>query len=355
MDELKRFARAHAEAQRIPSAAYQPLLDSITSDTDGHPGSWAVRWSAAADAAAEAGDLLQASGLFTMARFPFVDGPARQRAQQRTVEVFDAWRRTVPLVERLDLHLSRGSLGAWASGLSAADRRPLVVLLGGIVSVKEQWAPILVELDRLGFAGVVTELPGVGENTLPYDETAPALFTSLLDQLADRVDVTETYLVALSFGGHLALSAASSEPRLRGIVTVGAPVRHFFTDADWHAELPAITRTTLAHLTGRPWSDLGGWALDDDELAAVRVPVAYVASTRDEVIPGADPRLVARQVRRSRLLWHDDVHGSPGHATETRLWSLLSVLRMRRAFTVDRLRLARALAASRVKRVFSRT
>lgn len=324
--ELKAYVLAHASAQNL---AADQVLSRITTDSDG-PGSWSWEWMRAGETLERDGDLLAAATHYNLARFPYVDGPARAEALQRCVTVFDRWRREIPGIERLELELPGGRVRAWAAGLSASARRPVVLMIGGIVSIKEQWAPVLPELVRYGFAGVVAELPGVGENELCYDMSSTTLFTTLLDAVADRADASRAYALALSFSGHLALRALPAEPRLRGIVGAGAPVAMFFTDKEWQRSVPRITRDTLAHLTGTTpdavFAEIRDWALTPEELAAVDVPVAYVASKRDEIIPPADPALLREHVRDLRLIEHDDVHGSPSHFLHTRMWTLSQVL-----------------------------
>lgn len=324
--ELKEYVLAHASAQNLSA---DHVLSRITTDGDG-PGSWSREWVRAGETLERDGDLLAAATHYNLARFPYVDGPARAEALRRCVTVFDRWRRDVPGIERLEVDLPGGRVSAWAAGLSATERRPVVLMVGGIVSIKEQWAPVLPELVRYGFAGVVAELPGVGENELRYDLSSTSLFTVLLDAVADRADSTRTYALALSFSGHLALRALPAEPRLRGIVGAGAPIAAFFTDEEWQRSVPRITRDTLAHLTGTTpdsvFAEIRDWALTPEDLAAVDVPVAYVASGRDEIIPPADPALLREHVRDLRMIEHDDVHGSPSHFLHTRMWTLSQIL-----------------------------
>jgi pimeloyl-ACP methyl ester carboxylesterase len=181
-------------------------------------------------------------------------------------------------------------------------------------------------------AAIAAEMPGVGENPLAYDRESWRMLSDLFDAVAGIAPVREIYAVAMSFSGHLALRCAANDPRLNGIVTVGAPVAEFFEDRAWWSQVPTTTKRTLAHLTGVPVADvhdhLREFALQPSELARIPVPVRYVVSRRDEVIPPGDPRALARHVTDFAWTQFDDVHGSPDHVTRTRLWVLRSVLRM---------------------------
>ncbi|GHH88415.1 hypothetical protein GCM10018793_68000 [Streptomyces sulfonofaciens] len=329
--ELKEYVRVHARGQRI--TGYQDVLDRVRTDESDAPGSWVAEWCRAAEEQERRGRHLEAARRYALARFPYPDGRARAEAGARGVAALDRWR-SGRGIEPLELELGGGRVRCWTSGLSGTDRKPLLIVMGGIVTVKEQWAPILTNVRRLGMAGVVTEMPGVGENTLRYGADSHRMLADLLDALADRADVTRTHTIALSFSGHMALRCALDDPRIRDVITVGAPVGPFFTDTGWAAGLPRITVDTLAHLTAIPAAELTGGALADraltgEQLAALDIPVHYVASGRDEIIPAADISLLKEHVRRLDLVEYDDVHGSPDHTRETQLWTVASLMRDR--------------------------
>jgi pimeloyl-ACP methyl ester carboxylesterase len=353
VEELKEFALVHARAQQVPPARYARVLSRITHDGAG-PGSWAGEWSEAARSAEAEGDLLTAARLYTMARFPYPDGEARQQAQAQAAAVFERWRAgNAPGLRPLEVKLADGVVHAYSTG-SAADRgHPFVILMGGIISTKEQWAPTLLQLGRLGIRGVVAEMPGAGTSTATYRPDSWQLLPRLLDAVSDQVDTSRSYAMTMSFSGQLALRAALEDSRIRGIATVGAPVHRTFTDPAWQRALPRITVHTLAHLTGTSAGEVGarlaGWALEPSQLAAIGVPVAYVASRRDEVIPAEDIQLLREHLRSLDLLEFDDVHASPRHAGVTGPWLTGAVLRMHGAPLPQRLALRAAVMAQRAK------
>ncbi|MCL3998807.1 alpha/beta hydrolase [Streptomyces lavenduligriseus] len=277
--ELKRYVEVHARGQRIQG--YRDILARIGSDEGDGPGTWVAEWSQAGEDLARAGRPLEASRHFAMARFPYVDGPGRHRALERCAQTLEEWQRErAPELERLDIVLPGGRVRCWSTGLSTTRRLPLVLIMGGIVTVKEQWVPALVRLRRLGLAAVVTEMPGVGENTLPYDAKSWHMLSGILDTVADRALVERTYAMALSFSGHMALRCALDDARLRGVVTVGAPVHDFFTDTRWQARVPRITMDTLARLTdGTPRHALGDMA-DSPSATSSSQPWRYPCTTR---------------------------------------------------------------------------
>ncbi|WP_370109462.1 alpha/beta hydrolase [Streptacidiphilus sp. MAP12-33] len=334
--ELKQFVLLHARALGLEPETAAQVRDRIEHD-DGRAGSgsWVGEWSAEAERRISAGDLPGAISRYLLASFPYPRDAARQGARKSALSVFDAWRQAVPAVERLTVETPDGVFHAWARGLDRDRPKPVLVVTGGIVSVKEQWAPFLDLAAALGAAAVITEMPGVGENTLTYTRDSHRMYGAVLDAVADRADSTHAVLVALSFSGHLALRQAAVDERIRGVVTVGAPVARFFDDASWRPVVPEVTVGAVTHHAGLGGVDRAGlfatladWGLTPQELEALRIPVAYVRSLRDEVIPNEEAELLRQHVAGLRLADFDDVHGSPGHIDEVREWMAAAVADM---------------------------
>ncbi|OSC40997.1 alpha/beta fold hydrolase [Mycobacterium decipiens] len=330
--ELKRFAMSHGRAPDVPLRQYSAVLDRITCDTDGAAGSWTREWINAAEQLEADERLLEACHYYNLARLPYIDGPARAEAMAGCVRVFDRWRLITSDLERLDIDTPEGTVSCWATGLSSTDRKPLIIFTGGIASIKEQWAPLLPHLRGLGVAAIATELPGVGESRLHYHADSHQLFSSVLDAVTKLANVELTYLMTLSFSGHLAMRAALADHRIRGIVTVGAPVHDFFCDARWWSSLPDVTVDTLSHVTGIARPDLPAqlsrWALSAHEIAALTVPLGYVACGRDEIIPPGEPAFLQSHARDLRLVEYPDVHGAPAHAAQMQAWALCTMASM---------------------------
>jgi hypothetical protein len=337
LTELKQYARLHARGQGLEQGRTARLLAGIRDDEPGSADSWAQVWNRAGDELAAKGRHLDAARHYTLARFPYPADEFRAYAQRHAVAAIDAWRKERGGIERKEFALPGGTVRAWTSGLDMAGPRPLLVVMGGIVSTKEQWAPLLPKLAKLGFAVVVTELPGVGENEQPYGSGSWRFLTELLDHLDGWADTADTSLLALSFSGHLALRASVEDRRIRRILTVGAPVARFFTDEQWwRAQVPDVTKEVLVQLTGAADQDAlfaalsgEGWALTTPQLSTVTASVGYVLSSRDEIIPRGDSHLLGAALDRLALKEFDDVHGSPAHLGEMRTWLLATLLRFR--------------------------
>ncbi|MFD9223057.1 alpha/beta fold hydrolase [Streptomyces sp. NPDC060064] len=358
LQELRRHVLLHARAQGLAPAHCRRLLAGVATAHGAGRDSWPAVWSRAGDRLAGRGKWLEACRHYGLARFPYAaaDDVVRRRAQLLCVQSFDQWRRTRPGLDRIDIALPEGRFACWTAGLSATRPRPLIVVMGGIVSVKEQWAPILARADALGVALAVTEMPGVGENTLPYRADSHRMLSAVLDAVADRAEVQRTYAIALSFGGHLALRAALVDERVRGVATVGAPLRHFFLDREWQRQVPDTTVLTLAHLIGCKPDDVldavREWALTEDELRRLDIPVTYAAALRDDIVPLAETAALLRdRTARREVLLLDDEHGAPAELGRVRVALLRAALRTVGAHPVPRGLLA---AAGGTQRLLSR-
>jgi len=327
--EARSFVRMHARHMGLGDEAVAATLSRIARLSGDGPDGWCAVWRAEADRRAAAGEHRAAADLYNLARFPVADSPARTRAAQASADSLARWLAATGRGQRR----SAPAAGTSVPFVFRPGRRPsspLVIVMGGIVSMKEQWASFLGPAGRLGVAIALVDFPGVGENALRYDRDAAGVFAAVMAAVDGDCDSGRTLLFASSFGGHLALLAAGRDERVRGIVTVGAPLSVFFTDPSARAAMPAITRAALGHTTGRSGDGLDGalaaLALRPAELSAVTAPVTYVASLRDEIIPAADWREAGAALPDLAVYAFDDVHASPHHLRHTRLLTTIALL-----------------------------
>ncbi|WP_206511817.1 alpha/beta fold hydrolase [Rhodococcus sp. BGS-1C] len=329
LDDLKTLVALHARAQGMGPRHTRRILDSITTLEDGE-GGWADAWFAEGTARLEAGRDREAIQLFNLARFPFASSPRRKQAYKACTAAFTNWAAEIDGVEKLTVGLDGSTVPVWFRGLPTDGPSPLLVVIGGIVSPKEQWAEMLLSARALGMAVVIADFPGVGENSTRYSENSSVLISAIVDAVSTRMMIEGVHALAMSFGGTLVLKAAATDPRIRSMVTVGAPIKYLFGSASISGELPAATVRTLEHVTGATGSalasTLAGCALDDRELDRIKIPVLYIKSSQDEITPAAESQLVRDRIVNSRVIEFDDVHGSPEHMTAIRLWTIVALM-----------------------------
>lgn len=329
LGEAKQFVGLHARLMGLRDRQVDTVLDGITTLHGHGPDTWTTRWSRAADRQARAGHQQTAAHLYNLARFPYAKTPAQRTAAELAARSLHSWLLRTGKGERRRAVVD-GHTVPFLFRAGPRPGAPLVVMMGGIVSLKEQWGGMLSAVPRLGCAVAIADFPGTGENPVPYTRAAARLYGALLDEVAGACDVHNTLVIAPSFSGHLALVHAAADDRIRRVITVGAPLTHFFTDPPTRAAMPRITRAALCHTTGAAPdaldTHLAALALRPAEISGLRIPVRYIASLRDEIIPQRDWREAAGLHPRFLLHTFDDVHGSPNHLKQTRVLVIADLL-----------------------------
>jgi pimeloyl-ACP methyl ester carboxylesterase len=358
LDELKEFSRLHIRSQRHP-ADLERTLATIDSEERDAPGGWTHQWSARASEYTRTGRALEAIQCLNFARFPFVSSQARANAHRACVERFAAWATSR---DRRVKKVEISAMGHRVPVYTLIDRpgRPILIAIGGIVSIKEQWHALMFGAARLGFSVVIAECPGVGENPLPYTPGCHRFLGAILDELSGVTGRCPAYVVGLSFGGYLAIKQALCDPRIRGITTVGVPLSDFYTDAAWWAGVPEVTKRTLGHVCRARLDELptvlAEFALSAGDLRSLAIPLHAVCSLRDEIVPQAEQRFLEANADQLDLVVFDDVHGAVHHMPALQkyiVWSVLSQsgapLSVVKAFVTLNVRVA--MLARRMKRV----
>lgn len=330
LEELRDLVMLHARAQNMDMAECRRVLGRIQAvDLQGE-GGWGREWAREGDRHVAEGKADRAFQFYNLARFPYSSNEDMASAHAKCVSTFN----TCALDKGIDF--KRLTIGYQGFDIpcyfsSAGQDKPLLLVMGGIVSIKEQWQAFLWAGKKLGVSVLVAEMPGVGENPLRYDESSYAFVSKLIDAAQDLADVSHTHVVAMSFSGNLAIGQALKDQRVRAITTVGAPVHAFFTDHHWWGQVPQTTKRTLAHLCQVDEAHLFGFiarfAIDKEQLAALRIPLYYVRSMGDEIIPAAEKRLLTENVERLSLREYNDVHGSPGHMGDLQKYVPMTVLK----------------------------
>jgi pimeloyl-ACP methyl ester carboxylesterase len=201
----------------------------------------------------------------------------------------NAHRHLDPTAERLDIPYGDTALAANLRRPPGDLRPPLVLLLPGLDSTKEEffaWESVFL---ARGLATVSLDGPGQGETGLstriePAYEKAVA---AALDHLAGRddVDLGRVGLAGVSLGGYYAPRALAYEPRVRAAVGVSGP---FDFGACWES-LPRPTRETVMHHTGAADEEEGRARAGELNLyaAAALIDRPYLAITgrHDRLIP----------------------------------------------------------------------
>lgn len=183
------------------------------------------------------------------------------------------------------------------------QRPPVVLLLGGLDSVKEELQGMAEYFLERGMATLAVDGPGQGETGLhlkiepEFDKPVRAV----IDFLArtDGLDGSRVGLYGQSLGGHYAVRAAAFEPRAKAVVESAGP---YAVAGHWE-DLPSMTRTGYQYRIGAKTPeealkrvrklDLTGFA------ERVTCPLLVLHGTADEVVPFSEGERIAAEAKQA--------------------------------------------------------
>lgn len=240
------FVRTTASISR-----WDEWLDAWTTTAERHHAlAVKARWEGHTVSAGEA--FLRAAVSYHFSKFVWVlDRERNRRATQAAVSTLYAAHALLdPTAERIEAPLDGGTVVANLRRPAGPTPVPLVVLIPGLDSTKEEfyeWESVFL---RRGMATLSLDGPGQGETGFVMDirpdyEVAVA---AVLDVLADRpeLDMGRVGAAGVSLGGHYAARSAAFEPRIKAVACVSGP---YDMAATWES-MPSLTRETVAHHTG---------------------------------------------------------------------------------------------------------
>jgi dienelactone hydrolase len=174
----------------------------------------------------------------------------RETADKAVAALRETHRLLDPLAERLEIPFEGTAMVASLRKPPAVERPPLVLLLCGLDSTKEEffeWENVFL---RRGLATLSLDGPGQGETgyTTRIHPNYEVAVTAVLDFLANRrdLDLDRVAACGVSLGGYYAPRAAAFEPRVKAAVGVSGP----FCFGEVWDERPALTKETFQHHAG---------------------------------------------------------------------------------------------------------
>jgi pimeloyl-ACP methyl ester carboxylesterase len=250
-----------------------------------------------------AGDAwLRASAAYHFAKFVWVLDMERVRPvhAKSVAALYDAHRLLGNTVRRIEAPLDGFAMPANLRLPDGAERPPLVILIPGLDSTKEELVNMEGAFLARGMATISLDGPGQGESTydLPLRHDYEAGVTALLDALQDAgdlgVDLDRVGAVGQSMGGYLAPRAACFEPRIRVVAGLSGaykrieiydalpPVNHETFIAKTHATTPEQARDVALKM------DLTG------VLENLEIPALFVTGDRDRLVPWQQTEMQAK-------------------------------------------------------------
>lgn len=287
---------------------------------------WLDAWSATADVhhalaveARESGRELSAGEAFLRAavtyhfsKFVWVIDPERnRRATEAAVRaMYDGLSLVDPTAQRIEAGIEGGRIAANLRRPAGPEPAPLVILIPGLDSTKEEfhlWESVFL---KRGMATLSLDGPGQGESGFelhirPDYEVAVA---AVLDAVAglEGLDLQRVGAAGVSLGGHYVVRAAAFEPRLRAVAGVSGP---YDMAARWDT-MPSLTRETFTHHSGAADQDEARDRAAQVSLAGVtehvRQPCLVVTGKLDRIVPWEQTKRIADEVAHSEWVLYDD-------------------------------------------------
>ena len=283
---------------------------------------WLDAWRALGDAHAElareaetatrnvtAGDAwLRAAVAYHFGKFVWVvdEGRSREVAEAAVEALYAAHRTLDPTAERIEADAVLGNLRRPAQ----VERPPLVLIIAGLDSTKEEFFTLEDVFLRRGMATLSIDGPGQGETgyELPIRHDYEVAATAALDMLdgRDDLDLERVGALGVSLGGYYAPRAAAFEPRIKAVAGISGP---FNFGALWD-QLPELTRETFAHKSHAASDDEArerALALDlDGVLERLDRPALFVTGRHDRLIPVESTERQAQAAPRGSLVVLED-------------------------------------------------
>ena len=251
---------------------------------------------------------LRAAVCFHFGKFVWVLDEQRARAAaDRAVAALRAAHRLLdPTAERIETPLAIGNLRRPRD----RARPPLVLLVPGLDSTKEEFFRMENMLLARGMAALSMDGPGQGEGgyseRMRHDyEVGVAAMLDALDG-RDDLDLDRVGALGVSLGGYFAPRAAAFEPRIRAVAGISGP----FCFGELWDHLPELTRETFVHKSGASGAEDGrrrALALDlDGVLEGLHVPALFVTGKLDRLIPWESTRRQAEAAPRGEFVLFED-------------------------------------------------
>ena len=225
-----------------------------------------------------------------------------------------------PTFERVSIPFDGGTLFANLRRPQQTERPPLVMLIPGLDSTKEEFPDWEREFLARGMATLSLDGPGQGESGFTtrirpdYEKGVAAV----LDKLADRrdLDLTRIGIAGCSLGGYYAPRAAAFEPRIKAAIALGGPYARSFQPSARHLlttkkMLFDLGFNSVEEAPQEPWSL-------QDALPKLNKPLLVVHSRDDWAFPAAGAERMAREAPQGELvMFEDGGHCCPTHSNET--------------------------------------
>lgn len=272
----------------------------------------------------------QAGLCWHFGKYLFVDDPGAQQAAHRsTVECFDRglWAMEPP-AQRVVIDFDGTQLPGLLRLPTGVQRPPVVLMLPGLDSTKEELQTQAERMLQRGLATLAVDGPGQGEADaslnpagLPIRPDYEVAAAAMIDWLWQREDVDASRLgvYGVSLGGYYAARVAAHDTRVRAAVDLAGP--HTFS-TDWENR-PGLTRAVFQRRVGARTPEEARERAAELTLSGVaeriRTPLLVVHGKLDGVVPFTHAEQLAAEAPGAELAaFEDGNHGMTNRSFQAR-------------------------------------
>lgn len=317
----------------VAVADFNRVTSSVTGWAD-----WADAWSAAAAVHEDLGREALAEGrtqsagthfataavYYHFGKFVFVDYPETMRAVHASAvrSLNEALPYLDPPGERVEIPFEGSHLAAILRRPREIDRPPVVIMIPGLDSTKEEFRSTEQLFLERGMATLAVDGPGQGESEyeFPIRGEWEGVGTAIMDWIEGRsdLDADRAGVWGVSLGGYYAPRMAAGEHRLKACVALAGPY-------DWHEVwdgLPELTRRTFtfrSHLATQEEAKEHGRSLSlAGKTESIECPLLVVFGELDRLIPPDGAVRLAEETGGTLLMLPDGNHGCMNVAAKHR-------------------------------------
>jgi 2,6-dihydroxypseudooxynicotine hydrolase len=291
---------------------YRRIVGDVERWADWLP-AWAAHGDTLAELAAEAEQLgrretagelwRRAASSYHFGKFVWiVDLQLHEQATRKAAAALaQALRLLDPSSRRLEIPFDGAKLFATYRRPAGAADVPLVLIIAGLDSTKEEFFGTEELFHRRGLATVTLDGPGQGEAglRLPIRHDFDVPVAAVLDFVAADREISHPRIGAVGFslGGYYVARAAAFEPRIEAAVGISGP---YDFSANWD-RMPQLTRETFAHASGaadEPAARAAVSAFNLDGVAErIEQPLLVITGDQDRIVPWQQTKRIADEAR----------------------------------------------------------
>ena len=242
----------------------------------------------------------------------FEDLAVHGELRDRSVAVYrQALPHLDPPAERLEIPFEGQFIYGNVRLPRTVSRSPLVIIVPGLDSSKEELFAIEEEILRRGMATLTIDGPGQAENSVHFAirPNWESVITPLLDHLAGDaldVDFDRVGLVGISMGAIYGPRAAAYEPRLRALVALAGP---YNLGDCWDALNPLTKAGYIFYTKSTDEAEARRTAYTlnlEGVLGRVKQPMLVIHGAKDRLFPPAQAERIVREAGNATLVMYPD-------------------------------------------------